>query len=295
MRRYNKHMAFSSARGTALCLLATAVLFAQDWKTAQELPSVDFTGLTAAQKALALKVLRTGSCPCACGLKIAECRTVDTPCQYSKSLAALVVTQVKKGANESAVLDALEASPLMHRAHNTVLEPAVAIPVSAAPVLGPKDARVTLVEFSDFQCPYCAVAVLKLNAILKAYPNDVRLIYKQFPLEMHSQAALAAAAALAAQRQGKFWQLHDLMYLNRTHLSRQTILELAGTVGLDVKRFQQDWDSPAIKQAVARDQADGDKIGVDATPTIYIDGQRYNGDLDLDAIRPYLEKEIKRR
>jgi protein-disulfide isomerase len=278
-----------------LCFLATALLFAQDWKTAQDLPSVDFTGLTAAQKALALKVLRASSCPCGCTMKMAECRTKDTGCSFSKSLAAIVVTQVKKGANEAAVLEALDASPLMHRAHGKVLEDAVAIPVDGAPVLGPKDARVTLVEFSDFQCPYCAVAVIKLNAILKAYPNDVRLIFKQYPLEMHSQAALAAAAALAAQRQGKFWQLHDVMYANRTRLSRQTILAMAGTVGLDVNRFQQDWDSAAVKQALARDQADGDKIGVDATPTVYIDGQRYNGDLELEAIRPIIEKEIKRK
>jgi protein-disulfide isomerase len=278
-----------------LCFLATALLFAQDWKTAQDLPSVDFTGLTATQKALALKVLRASSCPCGCTMKMAECRTKDTGCSFSKSLAAIVVTQVKKGANEAAVLEALDASPLMHRAHGKVLEDAVAIPVDGAPVLGPKDARVTLVEFSDFQCPYCAVAVIKLNAILKAYPNDVRLIFKQYPLEMHSQAALAAAAALAAQRQGKFWQLHDVMYANRTRLSRQTILAMAGTVGLDVNRFQQDWDSPAVKQALARDQADGDKIGVDATPTVYIDGQRYNGDLELEAIRPIIEKEIKRK
>jgi len=278
-----------------LCFLASALLFAQDWKTAQDLPSVDFTGLTAAQKALALKVLRASSCPCGCTMKMAECRTKDTGCSFSKSLAAIVVTQVKKGANEAAVLEALDASPLMHRAHGKVLEDAVAIPVDGAPVLGPKDARVTLVEFSDFQCPYCAVAVIKLNAILKAYPNDVRLIFKQYPLEMHSQAALAAAAALAAQRQGKFWQLHDVMYANRTRLSRQTILAMAGTVGLDVNRFQQDWDSAAVKQALARDQADGDKIGVDATPTVYIDGQRYNGDLELEAIRPIIEKEIKRK
>jgi protein-disulfide isomerase len=292
-------MAFSSARGTALCLLAAllaaAPLFAQDWQTTQDLPSVDFTGLTAAQKALALKVLRADGCPCGCTMKMAECRTKDPGCSYSKSLAAIVIASVKKGANETAALAALDASPLMHRATPKLLEDPVAIPVDGAPVMGPKDARVTLVEFSDFQCPYCAIAVVKLNAILKAYPNDVKLIFKQFPLDTHSQAALAAAAALAAHRQGKFWQLHDAMYADRTHLSRQNILAMAGTVGIDVKRFQQDWDSPAIKQAVSREEAEGEKIGVDATPTVFIDGQRYNGELALDAIRPIIEKEIKRK
>ena len=106
---------------------------------------------------------------------------------------------------------------------------------------------------------------------------------------MHSQAALAA------QRQGKFWQLHDAMYANRTHLTRQNILALAGTIGLDVKRFEQDWDSPAIKQALAKEQQEGDAVGVNGTPTIFIDGQRYNGDLALDALRPIIDKEIKRK
>jgi protein-disulfide isomerase len=134
-----------------------------------------------------------------------------------------------------------------------------------------------------------------LNAVLKAYPNDVKLIYKQYPLEIHSQAALAAEAALAAQRQGKFWQLHDAMYADRNHLSRQNILAMAEKVGLDVNRFQQDWDSAAIKQAVAKEQKEGDELGVNGTPTIFIDGQRYNGDLALDAIRPIIDKEIKRK
>ena len=278
-----------------LCVLATTLLFAQDWKTSENLPAVDLTGLTPAQKALALKVLRTSGCPCGCGMKMAECRTEDPPCSYSKALAAIVVASVKKGSNETAVLAALDASPMMHRAAPKLLEAPVAIPVDGAPFTGPQNARVTLVEFSDFQCPYCAVAVVKLNAILKAYPNDVKLVFKQFPLDIHSQAALAATAALAAHRQGKFWPLHDAMFADRTHLSRQRILAMAGTIGLDTKRFEQDWDSPAIKQAVAREQAEGDKAGVEATPTVFIDGQKYNGELNLEAVRPIIDAELKRK
>jgi protein-disulfide isomerase len=271
-----------------LIVLAAALLFAQDWQTSQDLPSVDFSGLTPAQKALALKVLRAKGCPCGCPMKLAECRVKDPNCSYSRKLAAIVVESAAKGANENAILAALDASLMMHR------NGPFTIPVDGAPVLGPANARVTIVEFSDFQCPYCYQATIKLGAILKAYPNDVRLIFKQFPLDIHSQAALAAEAALAAHRQGKFWQLHDAMFADRTHLSRQNILAMAGQVGLDIQRFQQDWDSPAIRQAVAREQAEGDKIGVDATPTVFIDGQRYNGELDLAAIRPVIDKEMKR-
>src|SRR5262249_46785924 len=161
---------------------------------------------------------------------------------------------------------------------------------------GPANARVTFVEFSDFQCPYCVVAQQKLGAILKAYPNDVKLIFKQYPLsDLHSQAELAAEAALAAHKQGKFWPLHDAMFADRMHLTRPNILAMAGKVGLDVNRFQQDWDSAATKKAVARDQADGEKIFVNGTPTIFIDGQRYNGELELEAVRPVIEKELKKK
>jgi protein-disulfide isomerase len=288
-------MPFSSVRGTSLCALTATLLIAQDWQTSQTLPTVDFTGLTSGQKALALKVLRTNGCPCGCEMKMAECRTKDPNCSNSKALAAIVVAAVKKGANEAAVLTAVDASPLMHRAPPKLLEDPVVIPIDGAPFIGPKDARVTLIEFSDFQCPYCAQAVASLRAVLKAYPSQVKLIFKQYPLDMHSQAALAAAAALAAHRQGKFWQLHDAMFADRTHLSRKTILAMAGAVGLDTKRFEQDWDSAAVKQAVAREQTEGDKAGVEATPTVFIDGQKYNGALDFDVIRPVIEAELKRK
>jgi protein-disulfide isomerase len=160
-------------------------------------------------------------------------------------------------------------------------------------VSGAPDARVTLVEFSDFQCPYCAKAIHELDAILKAYPNQVKLIFKQFPLDSHPQASISAAASLAAHRQGKFWEMHYALFANRDKLSRKTILDLATGLGLDMKRFTADLDSVEIKKAVARDVADGDRAGVDSTPTVFIDGQHYNGSLALEAVKPIIEAELK--
>jgi protein-disulfide isomerase len=174
-----------------------------------------------------------------------------------------------------------------------VLEDAVTIPTSGSPVRGATDAPVTIVEFSDFQCPYCYTAFGKLNAVLDAYPGKVKLIFKEFPLDIHSHAALAAGAAIAAHQQGKFWPMHDALFAHHTDLSRNTILSLAHSSGLDMKRFETDIDSAETRKIVARDTQDGDRIGVEGTPTVYIDGKKYNGDLDLPAIGKIIDAELK--
>jgi protein-disulfide isomerase len=175
-----------------------------------------------------------------------------------------------------------------------LLEAPIAIPTEGSPVLGPANAAVTLIEFSDFQCPFCFSGAAKLHAVLQAFPKDVKLIFKQYPLDTHSQAAMAAAAALAAHRQGKFWPMHDIMFANRRDLSRPAILALAGKAGLEIRRFTADLDSPETKKAVMRDRQDGDKANVTGTPTVFINGQHYNGALDMEKIRPVIEAELKK-
>jgi protein-disulfide isomerase len=281
-----------TARGWVLpIVIATAatILLAQDWQTAATLNSVDLSGLAPARKNTALKTLRTMDCTCGCGMKVAECRVKDPNCSYSKGLAAAVTGAMREGKNETAALKAAEASRWGRERKNDPVQ----IPTQGAPVTGPAYARITLVEFSDFQCPYCSKAAVQIAEILKAYPKDVKLIFKQYPLDSHPQARISAQAALAAHQQGKFWQLHDLMFANRTKLSRTAIVAWAQQIGLDMKRFNADLDSIAIKKTLEKDIVDGDNAGVEGTPTIYIDGQRYNGDLDLTAIKPVLDKKLK--
>jgi protein-disulfide isomerase len=129
---------------------------------------------------------------------------------------------------------------------------------------------------------------------MNAYRGKMKLIFKEFPLETHSQAEFAAFAAIAAHRQGKFWPMHDAMFAHRTDLSRPAILALARTNGLDMKRFEADLDSGDTKKAVARDRQDGDKAGVEGTPSVFINGQKYNGSLDLPAIRKVIDEELKK-
>jgi protein-disulfide isomerase len=228
-------------------------------------------------------------------MKVAECRIKDSGCSWSKGLAAAMGDALRGGKNENDAIEAAKASRWGHGPEPPkLLEDAVAIPTAGAPTRGPAGAALTLVEFSDFQCPYCALAVAKLDAVLEAYPGRTKLIFKQFPLDTHSQAALAAAAAVAAHRQGKFWPMHDALFTHRTQLSRPSILELARITGLDMKRFEADLDSPETRKTVARDVEDGDRAGVEGTPSVYINGRKYNGSLDLPDIRKIIDEELKK-
>jgi protein-disulfide isomerase len=278
-----------------LCLLGTVLLFAQDWTTSTSLPSVDFTGLSPAQKTKVLKLLRESGCSCGCNMKLAECRMKDPGCSYSKGMAAAIVDAIKQGKTEAQALAVAKATKWGQGPpdHSATLEPPVAITVAGAPVRGAANAPVTLVEFSDFQCPFCIAATPQLEALLKAYPSKVKLIFKEFPLDSHSQAALAAAAALAAYKQGKFWEMYDALFAQQGHLSRQGMLNLAATAHLDMNRFQADLDSSEIKRAVQKDIADGERISVDSTPTLFIDGQRFNGPVTVAALKPIVEAELR--
>jgi protein-disulfide isomerase len=281
-----------TARIAGLCILSAVLLFGQDWTTATVLTSVDFAGLTPAQKTEVLKLLRANNCTCGCGMKMAECRMKDPNCGYSKNLAALIVDSIKHGKTEAQTIAAVKDSQ-WGKDHSQTLEDPVTIPVADAPVRGPGNARITLVEFSDFQCPFCVAATPQLDALLKAYPSQVKLIFKEFPLDSHSQAALAAAAALAAHKQGKFWQMHDAMFSLQGNLSRQRILALANGIGLDMNRFQADLGSPDIKRAVDKEIAEGEHIGVDSTPTLFVDGRRFNGALTVAGLKPIIDAQLK--
>jgi protein-disulfide isomerase len=281
-----------------LCLsLAALAAWAQkppaedSWKTAEVLGNVDFSGLTAVEKKAALKILREEDCSCLCGMKTAECIMKDPNCSYSRGLAAIAIKGVKDGKSLIEISKLMDASPKAHRPK--VLEDAVNVPVAGAPERGPSDARITLVEFSDFECPYCSLAVKQVNALMTAYPKDIKLIYKQFPLPMHPNAPLAAEASLAANDQGKFWQMHDLLFANFRKLSRENMLAWAKQIGLDVDKFKADLDSGKFRDRVKKDESDGEAAGVYGTPAFFIDGKLYNGPMTLEAVKPILEAELK--
>src|SRR4030067_2122529 len=127
------------------------------------------------------------------------------------------------------------------------------IPVGNSHVKGNKNAPVTITEFSDFQCPFCAQLQLTLSEVLKAYPKEVKLIFKQYPLPFHPQAKNAAKATLAAMEQGKFWEMHDAIFGNFSQLSNENFRELASQIGLNMEKFIADYNSDKYEPQLLQD------------------------------------------
>lgn len=148
------------------------------------------------------------------------------------------------------------------------------IPVANSAVRGPKDAPVTIVMFSDFQCPFCGRATPVVDDVLKAYPTNVNFVMKQFPLrQIHPNADPAARAALAAGKQGKFWEMHDELYKNNSNLIPETIRSIAEKLGLNMKKFEEDQNSDAVKKQVDEELALGSKVDVRGTPSFFVNGK----------------------
>jgi protein-disulfide isomerase len=272
-----------------LCLAALAQT-SDGWKTVTDFAGLDQSGLTAQQKNVLLTLLRSEGCNCGCTFKIAECRVKDPKCGRSRNLAAMVARELQEGKSPDSIR--MELKRRMNEAP-PVLDEAVSIPIDGDPSRGPANAKVTLIEFSDFQCPYCAVAVGNLNTILAKHPTNVRLVFKQFPLDIHSEASLAAQAALAAHAQGKFWPMHDKMYANFRTLSQDKITEWATELGLDMSRFNADMKSGKYKAAVEKELEQGERAGVLGTPTVFVNGKHYNGTLDPTAFEEVIQGELK--
>lgn len=171
--------------------------------------------------------------------------------------------------------------------------PAQAINVEHAPTEGPAMAPVSLVEFSDFECPFCAETAPVIHQLLAAYPTQVRFAFKHYPLLMHKESPLAHEAALAAGDQGKFWEIHDLLFSTQDKLTRDDLIAKATQLNLDVPRFTKDLDSHRFKSAVDADRQEGNRLGVGGTPFFFINGHAIAGAVDLAEFRRLIDAAIK--
>jgi protein-disulfide isomerase len=159
---------------------------------------------------------------------------------------------------------------------------------------GSSKATINIVEYSEFQCPYCGRAQATIDKIIKEYPDKVRVYFRHNPLPFHSDAPLAAQAAVAAEKQGKFWPMHDILFKNQQKLKRPDLEKYAAEIGLDVAKFKKDIDDPATKKRVEDDLELGKKLGVQGTPNFFINGRPIRGAVPFEQFKTAIDDELLR-
>jgi protein-disulfide isomerase len=167
--------------------------------------------------------------------------------------------------------------------------------VGDAPVRGDARAPVTIVAFSDFECPFCAKAEATLRALEDEYRGKVRIVFRSQPLPFHEHAKLAARAALAAGEQGKFWEYHDALFAHQRDLDRAALERYATDLGLDLARFRAALDADRTGALVDADVAEATRLGVAGTPTFFVNGRRIIGAQPLAKFEAAVEEALADR
>lgn len=158
--------------------------------------------------------------------------------------------------------------------------------------LGPRNAPITMIEFSDFECPFCSQEIAALQSILSEYHGKIHLIFKHTPLPFHPHAMLAHEASIAAAEQHRFWEMHDLLLANQKHLERTDLSRYASQIGLDMDTFNKALDQRTYKPIVERLMWEALGFGVNATPTIFVNGKKLEGKQSEAQLRAVIEAEL---
>jgi protein-disulfide isomerase len=196
----------------------------------------------------------------------------------------LVASGVKPDAVYAKIMETASTAPpaaAAAQARPTVTQKVTVPPDS--PFVGPRNAKVTIVEWSDFQCPFCSRALNTVKELEQKYPNDVKIVFRNLPLPMHNNAQLAAEAAMAANEQGKFWPMHDKLFSNQQALDRASLERYAQELGLDMGKFNSALDTGKFKARVQQDASAAAAVGVSGTPTFFVNGKMLVGAQPTDA------------
>ncbi len=171
----------------------------------------------------------------------------------------------------------------------------IKIEAGNSPSTGNENAKVTIYEFSDFQCPFCSKGAKIVSDIKKKYGSKVRIVFKNFPLPMHQDAGPASEAALCVNEQSKdkFWKFHDIVFANQSNLDAESLAKHAKAAGADEKKFKECFESKKFADAVKGDLAYGEKLGVRSTPTFFINGQLMAGALPIEQFSEVIDEELE--
>ena len=246
---------------------------------AQSLKGLDTKGMDQQQTAFLLQFSQEARCPCAPEKTMLGCMQ-DKSCPVAHKILSHGVAGIREGLGPQEVIEAMVKIYLADQTY--------AFDLSKTARKGAKQAKVTIVEFADFECPHCAEMKDLLDGIVKAYPKQVALYFKNFPLPHHRHAHPAARAVLAAGKQNRFWQMHDLLFTHQMSLSQEKIVSFAKEIGLNVNRFAKDMESSEVYSQIESERAEARKANLDSTPTIYINGRMYVEDKTPDKIKAYI-------
>jgi protein-disulfide isomerase len=168
------------------------------------------------------------------------------------------------------------------------------VEVGNAPVKGPKNAPVTIVAFSDFECPFCGRVNPTLKQIEDTYKGKVKIAFKHQPLSFHANAKPAAMASMAAHEQGKFWEYHDKLFANQRALDRASLERYAQELGLNMAKFKAALDSNKFEAQVTADSQEGMRLGANGTPTFFINGRQIVGAVPFDSFKSIIDDELSK-
>ena len=201
-------------------------------------------------------------------VSIAQCVTEKRKCDACLPAAQFLSKQVTRGKtrNQAETAYQLRFSP----------DKVKTIDVAGSPAKGAANPTVTIVEWADFECPFCGMASPVIGAIAKAYPEHVQVVFKNLPLPMHEHAEPAARASVAAGKQGKFWEMHDILFKNQKALDDKSLQGYAKTLGLDVAKFNNDRRSEPVVDQVSKEKKQANQLKAGGTPTVYINGRLFD-------------------
>ena len=251
----------------------------------------EFAGLSRPDDELAETIASTQPCSCGCKMMIHNCRLTDPRCTVSRSLATVIRRRIESHRPIREILAELhlagESEPLASAVQ--------LIRTVGSPSLGNESSKVVIVEFADFQCPYCILASREVNQVLAQFPGRIRFVFKHLPLSMHSRSMLAARAATAANVQRHFWDMHDRLFQSSSDISESNVKKWAAELGLDMSRFSSDLSAIAIRQAVNRDLQDAASLKVEGTPTFYINGRKLQVSFTARVVSKIVSQEFLRQ
>lgn len=198
-------------------------------------------------------------------VSIAQCVKESRPCKACLPAAQLLLKQVKAGRAKAEREEAFHARFDANKVKTIVTD--------GSPSLGPPDAPITIVEWADFECPFCKLMVPLLDELVKRFDGQVRLVYKFYPLESHPHGEIAARAAVAAMNQGKFWEMHHQIFEHQDRLEQADLEGYAKDIGLDLPQFKKDLTSEETTQRILKDKKQADELGLGGTPFVFINGR----------------------